>query len=143
MKDAALVEGEKIVQPNTEAQKEPVANVTSSGQEEVSKVINITDHLAKAGHPQPPEKVSAGAEADVVLAKVEDQGLGAKVVNMGEWVERQKHNLMADLSGTPLVYHAEGKKGLDTVLEKASKLVRFRGNKPVRFKNVLAEKKAA
>ncbi len=142
MADTVPVEGEKVVQVNAEAPKEPVPSITTSDHEEVNNVIKITDYLAKTGHPQPPERVSAGAEADIVLAKVEEEDLGAKVVNMGEWVNRQKHNLMADLNGTPLVYHAEGKKGLDKVLEKASKLVRFRG-KPVTISNPLADKKAA
>lgn len=93
--------------------------------------VGISTNLSKLGHPQTPTQVSAHGEANVVLAKIEDQGVGAKVADAsqeaGHLLNRAVENVGRAMSGSSDIYTAPGLPGHTGVMRRMFKKVRQSG----------------
>lgn len=79
--------------------------ISTPAEEYQQSVLKVSKQLSNAGHPTPPEEVSVNGQAEVQLAReIAREGIGAQVVNPGEWVGRQIENLKGDWEGSNRTY---------------------------------------
>lgn len=107
----------------------PVRMVITPEQTHEETVQAITDNLAKAGHPRDPEQVSAGAEAEAILAKIEGDNPGAEVVaDLHHRVKRWGEDFAGDMAGSTRIYTVERKQtGYKEVFNRVRKMANLAG----------------
>lgn len=84
----------------------------------------IADNLAQTPFPQPPQKISAGEDANAVLANIKTKGgVGATIVDAGEHLARAVDNLKGDIIGSSRIYITKESSGHNITMGKVARRV--------------------
>ena len=126
--------------PDTkEGQATSVAGVTHVNSNHEQVVASIGHNLAQAGFSKiPPEAISAGGEAEAVLADLEEKNPGVELTeDIRDKFKKLGQNIGSDFNGTNPHYSTEGKKGHNIVFERVKDRV-FRTKVAEKIHNFLS-----
>lgn len=141
MSETARVVAEKPVSQEVDS----VGNLLPITPEAIQEntATNISGELKNVGHPQEVKEVLAHGQPHTVLAKIDEGGFGADVVEVRHKAIRLLDNLTRVAKGTSDIYEVSGESGHNAVMGRASRIANFK-KIPVRVKHALfGDKKAA